>query len=132
MVSDAAGGKAKTKKSAKKSTKANAKAVAKKDGVVFLSHCASEPLEERLRTPMKLRVAELKSALVALGVTQPKGKKSVLVAQLVALRAASEKLLDLQGESVFFYVTDGNGNTVTVFIFGVRIVTLTHSDSLPS
>jgi len=88
---------AKTAKRKKKTKHPSAsKAVAKKEGVVFLSHCASEPLAERLRTPMKLRVAELKSALVALGVAQPRGKKALLVAQLVALRAASDKLLDLQ------------------------------------
>ena len=61
-------------------------AVKKKEGVVFLSHCVSDPLTERLATPMKLRVAELKAALVELGVTKPKGKKASLVAQLIAAR----------------------------------------------
>ena len=48
---------------------------------LFLSHCAAEPLSERLRTPAKLRVAELRELLAAKGLCST-GKKAELVARL--------------------------------------------------
>ena len=48
---------------------------------LFLSHCASEPLEERLHTPAKLRVAELREALAAKGL-RTTGRKAELIARL--------------------------------------------------
>ena len=50
---------------------------------LFNSHCASESLEERLAQPQKLRVAELRAALEAAGLSAG-GKKAELVARLDA------------------------------------------------
>ena len=50
---------------------------------LFNSHCAAESLEERLKTPVKLRVAELRAALSAAGLPTD-GKKAVLVERLQA------------------------------------------------
>jgi len=50
---------------------------------LFNSHCASESLEERIAQPQKLRVAELRAALEAAGLSAG-GKKAELVARLDA------------------------------------------------
>ena len=51
---------------------------------LFLSHCASDSLADRMSTPQKLTVAELRAALEARG--QPTaGKKAVLVSRMQAL-----------------------------------------------
>ena len=52
---------------------------------LFNSHCASETLEERLKTPQKLRVAELRAALQAEGLPVS-GKKAELIERLVEAR----------------------------------------------
>ena len=50
---------------------------------LFHSHCAEESLEERLRTPQKLRVAELRTALEAAGLPID-GRKATLVERLMS------------------------------------------------
>ena len=55
---------------------------------LFLSHCAGESLEQRLATPEKLRVGELREALTARGLPTS-GKKALLVARLKGEEAAS-------------------------------------------
>jgi formamidopyrimidine-DNA glycosylase len=54
---------------------------------VFLSHCAGESLEQRLRAPAKLTVAELRAALAARG-EPTAGLKKDLVERLVRAAAA--------------------------------------------
>ena len=55
---------------------------------LFNSHCASESLAERLATPQKLRVGELREALLAAGLPIT-GKKESLVQRLQEHAAAS-------------------------------------------
>ena len=54
-----------------------------KEPTLFLSHCASEPLSDRLAEPSKMRVAELREALENAGLPTS-GKKAALVDRLVA------------------------------------------------
>lgn len=60
-----------------------------------MSHCAGESKEQRSLSPDKLKVAELKEALQALG-HDTKGKKADLVARLVAARGGTS----VEGTSV--------------------------------
>jgi len=60
------------------------------DPKLFNSHCAGETLQTRLATPQKLRVAELREALLAAGLT-PSGKKADLVAMYTAHLAEGGK-----------------------------------------
>lgn len=57
---------------------------------LFHSHCVSETLEERLATPQKLRVAELRAALRAKDLPTS-GKKAELIERLVEARGPSMK-----------------------------------------
>lgn len=57
---------------------------------LFTSHCAPESLEERMRTPAKLRVAELRSALEAAGLPSKGLRKAELVQELQAHLATPE------------------------------------------
>jgi formamidopyrimidine-DNA glycosylase len=66
--------------------------------ILFNSHCASEPLADRLATPQKLRVAELRESLGAANLPTD-GKKAELVARLQAHIDAKQGGSDVPGAS---------------------------------
>ena len=65
----------------------------------FLSHCARDSLEQRLQTPQRLTVAELRSELLKRGVDATKGlKKAQLVSLLDTEMSKSRRTLDTPGK----------------------------------
>ena len=60
------------------------------EGKVFQSHCARDSLAERLKTPEKLSVAELRAELTRLGVVV-KGRKQLLIDRYKEVIAETEE-----------------------------------------